>query len=125
MPFSLIICCSRTPRRAAASITLEASPVAPRREIPALAASLALVALGAGFGAFLRRGVFGVAAGVDAVDLLELLGGREFLLGLGLERDGTGDFAARAGGGKRGDVAHPTPAAFGDRPSSCRGGARD
>src|SRR5215831_13922009 len=42
---------SRTPRRPPARIALEARAVADQREIPALSAGLALVALGLGLGA--------------------------------------------------------------------------
>src|SRR5215831_7804088 len=66
------------PRRAAASIAFEARAVANEREVAAFAAGLAVVALGLGFGALLRR--------QRELLLLKLLGGRELLLGL--ERGG-------------------------------------
>src|SRR6185312_7580638 len=79
----------RTPRRAAARIALHARAVAHQREVAALAAGLALVALGAGFGALLARRGFRVLLGVHRVDAeLELPGRRQLRLGLGLERGG-------------------------------------
>src|SRR5215471_20087667 len=77
------------PRGAAASVAFEARAVANEREVAAFAAGLAVVALGLGFGALLRRqrprirarvGKF--AARQRELLLLELLGGRELLLGL-------------------------------------------
>src|SRR5215468_12432679 len=81
------------PRGAAASVAFQARAVAHEREVAAFAAGLAFVALGLGFGALLRRhcaragarlGNF--AARDGKLLLLELLGGRELLLGL--ERGG-------------------------------------
>src|SRR5215468_8709198 len=83
------------PRGAAAGVAFEARAVADQREVAAFAARLAFVALGLGFGALLRRprprirahvGKF--AARQRELLLLELLGGRELLLGLSLERGG-------------------------------------
>jgi len=115
---------SRTPRRAPARIALQTSAVPHQREIQALRAHLALIALGLGLGAAFGGGEFGVDAGFGEV--LELLGRRDFLLGLGFERGRAGDFAARAHGGQRGDFAAathaPTSAGFAGRASPCRGG---
>src|SRR6516225_5976010 len=88
------------PRGTSASVAFEARAVANEREVAAFAAGLAFVALGLGFGALLRchraraRTRLGnLAARDDELLLLELLGGRELLLGLGLERGGA--FGAR------------------------------
>src|SRR5262249_10461975 len=85
---------------AAARIAFEAGAVANEREVAAFAAGFAFVALGLGFGALLRRQrprararVGNLAARDDELLLLELLGGRKLLLGLGLERGGA--FGAR------------------------------
>src|SRR2546423_2331863 len=87
---------SRTPRRAPARVALEARAVAHQREVHALRAHLAFVALGFRLGAARGRGGLGVR--LSKRDLrFELLGGRELALGLGLERGGAGDFAARGG----------------------------
>ena len=51
---------SRTPRRAATRIALHAGPVPHQREIPALAAHLAFVALGLGLGAAFGLGRCGL-----------------------------------------------------------------
>ena len=97
----------RTPRRAAARIALQTRAVAHQREIPALAAHFAFVAFGFRLGTAFGGGRFGVGAGVEAVlerAMFERLRRREFLLGLGLQCRGAGEFAARAGAGKCGDV---------------------
>src|SRR5262245_2433630 len=80
------------PRGAAAGVAFQARAVANEREVAAFAAGLAVVALGPGFGALLGSHSARLRARVAAHDcellLLELLGGRELLLGLGLERGG-------------------------------------
>src|SRR5580692_4930406 len=100
---------SATPRRAAARIALQTSPIPHQGEIQALRAHLALIALRLGLGAAFGGDGFGV--GFAPLHLLERLCRREFLLGLGFERDAAGDFAARAYGRQRRDlVAGPTSA---------------
>src|SRR3989442_7932420 len=47
-------CRSRTPRRAPARVAFEAGAVAKEREVAAFLAGFAFIALGLGFGAFLR-----------------------------------------------------------------------
>src|SRR5271156_5278307 len=97
----------RTPRRRTARIALQTRAVAHQREIPALAAHFAFVAFGLGFGAAFGGRRLGIGAGVEAVlerAMFERLRRRELLLGLGLECGGAGEFAARAGAGKRGHV---------------------
>src|SRR5206468_12376778 len=88
-----------TARRAPAGVAFQARAVAHQCEIAAFAAGLALVALGLGLGAFLRRKRSCARSRVRARQgerlLLELLGGREFLFGLGLERRAAGGFSAR------------------------------
>src|SRR5215472_1037223 len=81
------------PRGTSAGVAFEAGAVANEREVAAFAAGLAFVALGLGFGALLRRHcarartrVGKLAARDRELLLLELLGGRELLLGL--ERGG-------------------------------------
>src|SRR5207253_2958663 len=90
---------SRTPRRPPAGIALQARAVAYQGEIPALSTSLSFVALCLGLRALLRCGSAGFGAGVGTREgqggLFELLGGGEFLLGLGFQRGGAGDFGAR------------------------------
>src|ERR1700730_18366568 len=109
---------SRTPRRAAARIALQTRAVPHQREIQALRAHLALIALRLGLGAAFGGDGFGV--GLGPLHLLERLGRREFLLGLGFECGRAGDFAAWAGGGEGRDfVAGPTSAGFAASP--CRG----
>src|SRR5262249_52157857 len=83
------------PRGTSAGVAFEAGAVANEREVAAFAAGLAFVALGLGFGALLRRHrarartrVGNLAARDGELVLLELLGGRELLLDLGLERGG-------------------------------------
>src|SRR6266516_2699095 len=90
---------------ATAGVAFQARAVAHQSEIAAFAAGLALVALGLGLGAFLCRKHSCACARQDDRLLLELLGGREFLLGLGLERRAAGDFCARLAAGKGGDFA--------------------
>src|SRR5262249_9028159 len=102
---------STTPRRAAARVALQTRAVAHQGKVPALAARFALVALGARFGAFLRRGRLGVRARVGPSELLERLRRREPRLGFRLERGRcAGDFGARRGAAERRDVGRPTPA---------------
>src|SRR5262245_30458999 len=98
------------PRRAAASIAFEAGAVANEGEVAAFAAGLAFIALGLGFGALLRRHracararIRNIAARNHVLVLLELLGGRELLLGLGLERGGA--FGARLAAAEGRDLA--------------------
>src|SRR5262249_62065434 len=86
-------CASAASRGAAAGVAFQARAIANEREVAAFAAGLAFVALGLGFGALLRRQrprvracVGKLAAGQRELLLLELLGGRELLLGL--ERGG-------------------------------------
>ena len=95
---------SRTPRRAAARIALHAGPVPHQREVAALRAHLALIALGLGFGATLRLGWGGGCGAAGLAPLLqglELLGGREvvadFLLQGDGAFDGVGDAASEIG----------------------------
>src|SRR5215510_12128025 len=115
---------SRTPRGASARVALEARAVAHQREVQALRAHLAFVALGFRFGAARGGGRLGV--GLGKRDLrFELLGRRELALGLALERGGAGDFGACAGGGEGSDIRYSTPARFAVRPSSCGGGNAD
>src|SRR5438477_5364797 len=102
---------SRTPRGASARVALHAGAVAHQGEVAAFAAGFALVALGAGFGALLGRGLLGVGLGVGPVERIELLRGRELRLGLDLERGGAGDVERGDVGGAR--HRGPTPAAFG------------
>src|SRR5215472_18479699 len=85
--------CLRAPRGAAAGVAFQAGAVANEREVAAFAAGLAFVALGLGFSALLRRHcarartrVGKLAARDGELLRLELLGGRELLLGL--ERGG-------------------------------------
>src|SRR5262249_33553306 len=101
---------SAAPRGAAAGVAFEARAVANRRQVAAFAAGLAFVALGLGLGALLRRQrpriharVGKLAARQSELLLLELLGGRELLLGLGLERGGA--FRARLAAAEGGDLA--------------------
>src|SRR5262245_23144998 len=89
------------PGRAAAGVALEAGAVAHQGEVAAFAAGFALVTLGLGLGALLGGVGARLGARVDAFVaarqglLLELLGGGELVLRLGLERGGAGDFRAR------------------------------
>src|SRR5215468_9538833 len=80
------------PRGAAAGVAFEARAVADEREVAAFAARLAFVALGLGFGALLCRPRPRIRARVGKFAArqreLVLLGGRQLLLGLGLERGG-------------------------------------
>ena len=92
---------SRTPRRAAARIALHAGAIPHQREVAALAAHLALVALGLGFGA-----AFGLGggqrlrgAGLAPLQRFELLGRREIVGRFLLQRDGAFDGVADAGAG--------------------------
>src|SRR5262245_9102523 len=93
-----IFASSRTPRRAPARVALQARAVAHQREVQALRAHLAFVALGFRFGAAGGGGRLGV--GLVGVRLgewdlrFELLGGRELALRIALERGGAGDFGA-------------------------------
>src|SRR5437763_15951919 len=108
LPYWTALSQSRTPRGAPARVALHAGAVAHQREVAAFAAGFALVALGAGFGAFLGCGLLGVSLGVGPVERVELLRGRELRLRLDLQR-------GRAGGVECGDVRgasrHPlTPA---------------
>src|SRR5215510_7536518 len=80
------------PRGTSAGVAFEAGAVANEREVAAFAAGLAFVALGLGFGALLRRHRARARTRVGNLAArdgeLELLGGRELLLDLGLERGG-------------------------------------
>src|SRR5262249_47595163 len=78
------------------------------REVQALRAHLAFVALGFRFGAARGGGRLGVRLGERDLRF-ELLGRRELALGLGLERSGAGDFGACAGGGEGRDLRPPSP----------------
>lgn len=89
---------STASRRAPTRIALQTSPIPHQREIQALRAHLALIALRLGFGAAFGGDGFGV--GLGPLHLLERLRRREFLLGLGFQRGRAGDFAARACGGE-------------------------
>jgi hypothetical protein len=78
-----------TPRRAAASIALHARAIPHQREVAALAAHLALVALGLGF-----RAALGLAgschlsgAGLAPLEGFELLRGGQVVLDFLLQRD--------------------------------------
>jgi hypothetical protein len=105
---------SATARGASARIALQTRAVAHQREVQALPAHLTFVAFGFSFGAAFGgyRLCFGTGSRLGPLQLLERLGRREFLLGLGLERGGAGGFAARAGGGDCGDVGSPTSSSF-------------
>src|SRR5215831_17344469 len=84
------------PRGTSAGVAFEARAVANEREVAAFAAGLAVVALGPSFGALLSSHSARLRARIAAHDgELELLGGREFLLGLGFERGRAGDLGAR------------------------------
>src|SRR6202042_3315855 len=85
-------------RRAPARIALETRAVPNQREVQALSAHLALIALRLGLGAAFGGYRFGV--GLGPLHLLERLRRREFLLGLGFECGRAGDFAAWAYGGE-------------------------
>src|SRR5437773_6837531 len=93
---------SATSRRAPTRIAFHARPIPHQREIPALAAHLALVALGLGFLAAFGLGGLGHRGGgagaAPSLLLLEPLGGREVLLGFLLQ----GDRAFGGVGGARG-----------------------
>src|SRR6516164_2321212 len=98
------------PRGTSAGVAFEAGAVANEREVAAFAAGLAFVALGLGFGALLRRQraragarLGNLAARDGELVLLDLLGGRELLLGLGLERGGA--FGARLAAAEGRDLA--------------------
>src|SRR5580765_5305793 len=78
--------CLRTPSRAAARVALHAGAIAHQREVAALAAHLALVALGLGLGAAFGGDRLGVA--LLPLQALQRLRRRQLLLGLGLERGG-------------------------------------
>src|SRR6185312_12127071 len=98
--------CLRTPRRRPARVALHAGAVAHQREVAALAAGFALVALGAGLGALLRGGVLGLRAHLLRLGAhLELLRRGELGLRLALERGGAGDLGARRRAAEGGDVA--------------------
>src|SRR5579885_1752761 len=75
----------RTPRRTPARVALHARAVAHQREVAAFAAGLALVAFGAGFGAFLARRGFGLRARVERGLHFERLRRRKLCFGLGFE----------------------------------------
>ncbi len=104
-----------TTRCAPARVAFQTGAVAHQREVAAFAAGLTLVALGFSLGAFLRRNRSCAHACIRHTArvspwqgerlLLELLGGREFLFGLGLERRAAGDFAARFAAAEGRDVA--------------------
>src|SRR5215470_3803786 len=96
----------RTPRRAPTGVALEAGAVAHQREVHALRAHLAFVALGFRFGAARGGRCLGVRLGERNLRF-ELLGGRELALGLRLERGSAGDFGARGGGGEGGYFRRP------------------
>jgi hypothetical protein len=78
----------RTARCTSARIAFEACAVAHQGEVAAIAAGFAFVALGAGFGAFLGRGLAGVDAGVGKGERVQRMRGRKplHLLGRGFER---------------------------------------
>src|SRR3954468_21419470 len=83
----------RTPRRAAARVALHAGAVPHQREVAALAAHLALVALGLGLGAAVglaRRRLL-------PVERLQCLLRRQLCFRLGLERGGAGGVQRRDG----------------------------
>lgn len=88
----------RTPGCRSARIALETSPIPHQREIQALRAHLALIALRLGLGA--AFGGDGLGVGLGPLHLLERLRRREFLFGLGFQRGRAGDFAARGCGGE-------------------------
>ena len=117
---------STAPRRAAAGVAFEARAVAHQGEIAAFAAGFAFVALGLGLGALLGRALARRALGpsrVGELQLLELLGGRELLLGLGLERGRCPRFR-RASRGPRMPSRCAGAAAREHRRAADRGGAR-
>ena len=115
---------SRTPRRATARIALHAGAIPHQREVAALAAHLAFVAFGLGFGAAfgLGRGGGLRAAGLAPLQGFQLLGWREVVARFLLQRDRAFDGVAGAGGcavgGQRGDAAAGAVAAR--RPASSR-----
>jgi hypothetical protein len=78
----------RTARCTSARIAFEACAVAHQGEVAAIAAGFAFIALGAGFGAFLGRGLAGVDAGVGKGERVQRMRGRKplHLLGRGFER---------------------------------------
>src|SRR5262249_60600278 len=107
-------------RGRAAGVAFEAGAVANEREVAAFAAGFAVVTLGLGFGALLRRQrprirarVGKLAAREGELLLLELLGGRELLLGL--ERGGAlgaavgGAESRDLGAARRRPAPHPPP----------------
>ena len=105
-----------TPGRGPARIALETRAVPNQREVQALAAHLALIALRLGFGAAFGGDGFGV--GLRPLQLLECLCRRELLLGLGFQRGRAGDFPR--GVAEESDVtletAPPRPASPADPP---------
>src|SRR5260370_7965484 len=92
-------------RCAPARVAFQTGAVAHQREVAAFAAGLTFVALGFSLGAFLRRNRSCAHACIRHTArvspwqgerlLLELLGGREFLLGLGLQRRAARNFVPR------------------------------
>src|SRR5579859_151603 len=92
---------SRTPRRASARVALHARAVAHQRKVAALAAHLALVAFGFGFGPAFGLGGCGGRRGSRLAPLqrLQLLRRRQIVLGLMLERDRAFNGVGRARGG--------------------------
>jgi hypothetical protein len=110
-----------TPRRRPARIALQTRAIAHQREVQALRAHLAVIALRLGLGA--AFGGDGLGVGLRPLHLLERLGRREFLLGLGFEGGRAGDFAARARGGEGSDfAAGPTPVRLAQPTTPSRGG---
>src|SRR5579864_6052907 len=102
---------SRTPRRRPTRIALHAGAVAHESEVAALRAHLALIALGLGF-----RAAFGFRrcggcrrARLAPLQRLELLGWREIVAHLLLERDRALERVGDAGGGEGCYLGPPTP----------------
>ena len=104
---SLSIRTSRTPRRASARIALHAGAVPHQREVAALAAHLAFVAFGLGFGAAFGLGRRGGLRGAGLAPLqgFQLFGRRQVVLGFLLQRDRAFERCRRRGRSRRGRPA--------------------
>src|SRR5262249_16481005 len=118
---------SAAPRRASAGIALEAGAVPHEREVAAFAAGPPLVAFGLCLGPLFRRDrprararLRNFAARMGDLLLLELLGRRELLLGLGLERGSA--FRARLAAGERRHLGAAGHAPRATLPAADRGG---
>src|SRR5208337_3440720 len=101
---------STAPGGAPAGVAFEAGAVAHQREVAAFAAGFAFVAAGSCFRALAGGGCAGgrtllAPSEGEGLLLLQLLGRREPLLGLGLERRGSRNLGARLARSKRGYLA--------------------